>query len=279
MQAVTLVLGWLFRYEFAITKTLEITGFLVGVIALIVAAKEFRHVKTLINSTEKLAADSQQIVSDSKKLLDTSTGIAESMSTRFVGQFPYNLNDLSKVLGRAASHVEIMVDIVAYGHYSSPEAFQKYFDRLSKIAINPDVNLRMIVYGEKLNEQSRQDQFGGEQHFAEIKKDPKFDRYFPRQKANDIPTTYGGFIGRLADRENLLKQTMQAGGADIRESSEQFRFFLWLIDDVEAVFSFQMYGEHFHEICFRTRDGNLIRTFSTLFEHGWKSALHPQLAA
>lgn len=161
------------------------------------------------------------------------------------------------------------MDIVAYGHYSSPEAFQKYFDKLYKIAIDPDVKLRLIVYGEKLTSQSRHDQFGGEQCFAEIQEDPKFDRYFLKNKTNDLPTTYGDFIQRLADRENLLQQTIHASGADIREANEQFRFFLWLVDDVEAVFSFQMYGEHFHEICFRTRDGNLIRTFSKLFEHGW----------
>lgn len=88
MPTVTVVLGWLLRYEPAITKSLEIIGFFVGVIALIVAAKEFRHVKTLIRSIEKLAADSQQIVSDSNKLLDKSTAIADSMSTRFGRPIP-----------------------------------------------------------------------------------------------------------------------------------------------------------------------------------------------
>jgi hypothetical protein len=222
---------------------------------------------------------SQQIVSDSKKLLDTSAAIADSMSTRFVGQFPYNMGDLCKVLGHAASHVEIMVDIVAYGHYSSPEGFGKYFEKLHKIALAPDVKLRMIVYDQKLNNHTRDGQFGGEQGFAEVRKDPKFDRFFPRKANNDAPTAYGDFIQKLSERENLLQQTIHTSGAEIRESNEQFRFFLWLVDDVEAVFSFQMYGEHFNEICFRTRDGNLIRTFSKLFEHGWTHAVRAQLAA
>jgi hypothetical protein len=44
---------------------------------------------------------------------------------------------------------------------------------------------------------------------------------------------------------------------------------------VEAVFGFQICGEHFREICFRTKDGNLIHTFADLFRQAWSPPASP----
>jgi len=274
-------------WEWLVTNrdAIEFSGLIVGITALIIAAIEFRHVRRLLGSSERIAGDAKNLLEDSRKLLDNSTllsrytaQIANSMSTGFIGEFPYNLSTITEVLEQAKVHVEIMVDIAAYGHYSNPEDFLQYFQQLEKLAQAKEVQLRMIVYDEKLNETSRDDQFGGQPRFTAIRDDPKFKQYFAKHKG-DHPTDYASFIKILQEREHNRKITLQTNEAEIRDSNERFRFFLWLVDDVEAVFAFQICGEHFREICFRTKDGNLIHTFAELFRQAWGPQAKPQAGA
>ena len=276
---------WFANNREAIFRAIEFFGLMVGIVALIIAAIEFRHVRTLLGSTERIASDSKNLLEDSRKLLDNSTAlsrntaqIANSMSTGFIGEFPYNLSAITDVLKQAKSHVEIMVDIAAYGHYSNPVDFLQYFGQLDRLAQAREVRLRMVVYDEKLNEASRDDQFGGQPKFAAIRDDPKFREYFAKHKG-DHPTDYASFIKILQEREHNRKITLQTNEAEIQDSNERFRFFLWLVDDVEAVFAFQICGEHFREICFRTKDGNLIHTFADLFRQAWGQETKPQAGA
>lgn len=257
MQSVTTALQWLVNNRGTVFTTIEFVGFVVGIVALLIAAVEFKHVRKLLGSTEQ---------------------ILDSMSTRFVGEFPYNLGAITESLTRARARVDVMVDIAAYGHYSSPEAFLKYFQELEKLAVEPDVELRMIVYNETLNESSRDDQFGGEVAFAKIREDRKFEQYFAKHE-KDRPANYNGFVSFLKIREEQRKTALQSSGAKIKESNERFRFFLWMVDDVEAVFAFQVCGEHFREICFSTKDGNLIRTFADVFKQAWDQPAETRASA
>jgi len=285
MQTALTAWEWLANNREVIFKAIEFFGLVVGIVALIIATVELRHVRTLLGSSERIATDSKNLLEDSRKLLDNSTllsrntaQIANSMSTGFIGEFPYNLSAITDVLEQAKVHVEIMVDIAAYGHYSNPEDFLQYFQQLERLAQAKEVRLRMIVYDEKLNATSRDDQFGGQSRFTTIRDDPKFKQYFAKHRG-DIPNDYSAFIKLLQQREDHRKVTLQTNEAEIRDSNERFRFFLWLVDDVEAVFAFQVCGEHFREICFRTKDGNLIHTFADLFRQAWGQETKPHAGA
>ena len=281
MQTALTMWEWLVNNREAIFRAIEFFGLIVGIAALMIAAVELRHVRALLGKSEQIAGNSKTLVDDSIELLKNSNllsrdtaQIANSMSTQFIGEFPYNLSTVTEVLAGARAHVEIMVDIAAYGHYSSPEAFLRYFQQLERLAREPDVHLRMIVYDEKLNQTGRDDQFGGQAAFSAIRGDRKFEQYFAKHREN-TPETYPAFTNFLQVREDQRKGMLQSDGAEIRESNERFRFFLWLVDDVEAVFGFQICGEHFREICFRTKDGNLIHTFADLFRQAWSPPASP----
>ena len=220
----------------------EIVGIVLGLIALAFAFKQL--------------GDSQRLLSE--------------MSTQFVNVFPYNLSAIVELMEKASSSVDIMVDIVGYGHYSAPEEFTKYQNKLNEFAHNDKIRLRMLVYGKRLTARTRDEQFGGPNGFAEIRKSMQFRRYFRDvHKGYAEPQDYNSFIKILDEKEQTYEKEAKGFGASIYTSDEPFRFFLWLIDDAEAAFSFQTYGEHFDEVCFRTRDGHLIKTFTRLFRDAW----------
>jgi hypothetical protein len=220
----------------------EPLGIILGIIALALAFKQLR--------------DSQRLLSE--------------MSTQFANVFPYNLSAIVELMGKASSSVDIMVDIVGYGHYSAPEEFTKYQNKLYDLARNDSVRVRMLVYGKNLTATTRDEQFGGEKCFDDIKKSVSFRRYFKViHKGYPEPKDYEAFIKILDEKEQAYEKDAKDRGATVYSAEEPFRFFLWLIDEAEAVFSFQTYGEHFDEICFRTRDGHLIKTFTRLFSEAW----------
>jgi hypothetical protein len=219
----------------------EPVGIILGMLALALAFKQLR--------------DSQRLLSE--------------MSTQFANVFPYNLSTIIELMGKASSRVDIMVDIVGYGHYSAPEEFTKYQNKIYDLA-KDGVPVRMLVYGKNLTATTRDEQFGGKKCFEDIKKSVSFRRYFKViRKGYPEPKDYEAFIKILDEKEQAYEEEAIERGANVQSAEEPFRFFLWLIDEAEAVFSFQTHGEHFDEICFRTRDGHLIKTFTRLFSEAW----------
>jgi hypothetical protein len=82
----------------------------------------------------------------------------------------------------------------------------------------------------------------------------------------------------MASKQSEWRQRLDCYNAiEIRYATFPFRLFLWIEDEEEAVFAFEMYGKN-RTISFRTRDGNLIHTFGALFEHNWQECDPPREA-
>lgn len=224
----------------------DFAALILAVAALIFAFVQLRH--------------SRHIIQEAANIVSKSDVIAKALSTRFVGQFPKNMGAILEVLSHATSHVEIMVDIVAYGHYSDPGAFMKYRQQLEELAKNEKILLNMVVQGPTLIAEGRRRQFKPED-FPGLQATTEYKQFI---KKKSTPKDYEAFIELLAKEETYWEDHIRRQGASISPCEDPFPLFLWLVDDREAVFSFQTYGEHYHEICFRTLDGNLVKAFSEL---------------
>jgi hypothetical protein len=53
-----------------------------------------------------------------------------------------------------------------------------------------------------------------------------------------VPNNYTEFLKILLDRHDEYEKELKALNVEIRHSSSDFLFYLWLQDDQEAVFSF-----------------------------------------
>ncbi len=58
--------------------------------------------------------------------------VAESMSTRYIGVFPKDMDDIIKVVNLADQERLIMSDCADYGSYSRPETHQRFFDAVMR---------------------------------------------------------------------------------------------------------------------------------------------------
>ncbi len=256
-----------------------------AIIAIVYAAIQKRESRQLLHSSNELKKEADELEKNTKshteemtvqrKAMESLTGdmqsIASSMSTHYLGMFPKNMDDICEVISKTDRTLDIQVDLVAYGHYSNPEGFQRYVERIEKIAkITPHPVIRLLVYSDETAQAGRKCQFGGPDGFTKEKESERFRRYFRElYKCANPPETYDEFVDFMAKQQREWRSRLgQYQAVEIRYATFPFRLFLWMEDEEEAVFAFEMYGKN-RTISFRTKDGNLIHTFGSVFAQNW----------
>lgn len=89
---------------------------------------------------------------DAKEQNNELRQLLRATSTRSVGVFPDNITDILEVINGAKRHLYILTDFVAYGQYSAPRQFEKYFAALRKLPKR--VNLQIICYDAQVSKKA-----------------------------------------------------------------------------------------------------------------------------
>ena len=198
--------------------------------------------------------------------------IASSMSTRYVGGFPKDIDDIVDVAGTADREILVMASFADYGHYSKPDSFERLLEKIHA-ALSRKVSVKFLVYGDDAAAEALRRRYPAE-GFAEERLSPRFEHFFlSYYEGIRKPTTHVEFLGILHRKTREVMSNLFDRGAEIRLLDEQERFFFWIEDDEEVIFSFENGAAHGHPLCFRTRDARLIDTFREIFEQNWGSSL------
>jgi hypothetical protein len=120
--------------------------------------------------------------------------VEESISTRYVEQFPTSMTKINELLNEAKKEIIIFEDVLGYGLFSNPEKFHEYLTILDKAASN-NKKIEIVVYNSELNFRTRQMQHIGSDSielFNELKRDGKIqeannlrDKIFTRKTKRD----------------------------------------------------------------------------------------------
>lgn len=197
--------------------------------------------------------------------------LVKSMSTRYIGMFPKNLDDIVDVVRHAHKDLLIMADFVDYGSYSRPETYETVVQELER-ACEKGVSVRFLVYGDKPAGETLQNQFK-ESEFARIQSRPQFLHYFGKKYPGiERPTTCADFLRILQQKQEDSTHCLLDKGVKIRTLSERVWLFFWLQDDQEAVFVFEDIVAPERGLAFRTRDAKLVETFKGIFDRSYLDA-------
>jgi len=190
--------------------------------------------------------------------------IASSMSTQFVGPFPENLEAIAKLTVKARSSLDVIVDYPGYGQFSALQTHLRYLGALTQHA--PGVCVRVICYDHSLREKERLEQFP-DTAFKDI--DVAMLSSYVSFVNADCPVDCAGLRSLLSQRdEQILSHTSVLW----KFHGEPAAFFLWLVDDAEAIFTFKNVGRKDVGLSFRTRDGKLLAQFKEIFKRRWERA-------
>jgi len=199
--------------------------------------------------------------------------VAKSMSTRYIGMFPKNMDDIVEVVRAADRELLIMCDFIDYGSYSRPETHQVLFEELKK-ARERNVSVKCLVYDKKSAQETLASQFK-RPTFAQTRESPAFKHYFeywPGIKPRDgkMGFTYDEFMEILRQNQDKFTNDLHDKGVEIQTLSERALFFFWLQDNQDAVLQFEDIGAEEQGLAFRTLDAKLVETFSGVFGRLWK---------
>jgi len=86
--------------------------------------------------------------------------LTDSISTRYIGEFPKHLSDINKMIDKAEKEIIIFQDVIGYGIFSQPKEFHKFMTTLVQKNAIP-ITIKVCIYTSKLYEETREYQFIG----------------------------------------------------------------------------------------------------------------------
>jgi hypothetical protein len=211
---------------------------------------------------------------DAKRQSGDLVEIQRALSTRNIGVFPDNLEEIIKLVSNAKHHLYILTDFVAYGQYSAPGLFAKYMDALRRLPNRVDVQI--LCYDAPTSKKAALEHLpdGAENFEGKINR-TVFEDFCDVNNILPIPSN------NAALREILdIREQQHSHGFNINYLRDFSPFYLWMQDDQEAVITFKIKGDKESGFCFRTQDGDLIRQFKLIFDDAKKYTnpfYHPEL--
>jgi hypothetical protein len=200
--------------------------------------------------------------------------LTNSMSTRYIGLFPKDMDDIIEVLRLADRELLIVTDFIDYGSYSKPKTHKLLYDELKK-AREKGVIVQCLVYGDKPAEETLLSQFQ-EPEFQKTSASTAFRQYFeywsgiPHDTLNGF--THAKFLEILRNNQKRFETDLLDQGVRIQTLDQKVWLFFWMQDRQDAVFSFEDIGAGGQGLAFHTRDAKLVETFGAIFDRLSKAA-------
>ena len=238
-----------------------------ALIALILAILTELHVQKLMKGVEGNIDKTFQVLEKVKGLEQLSEVISESISTRYVGNFPDNMNEMIKLIPTTQKRLIIVCDVPAFGHFSNPEGFRQYNlalqTLLNRTSKKPEITLVNYDLKRRLNNSANQ--FKMPVH--ELRKSESYKNYFNYwgdDRKEPKVENLEDFCSWLDMRHRRFQDDLEEKGVRVYETSKDLRAFIWIVDDREAIFSFYNYGSENREVSFRTNDKRLIESLTLI---------------
>jgi hypothetical protein len=197
------------------------------------------------------------------------------LPTRFLGEFPDFLRNLTNVIRNANSHLIIQCDFPAYGRLSKPEDFRAYktaiADKLYEKRNNKDFQLDFVCLSSKERKRAFNNQFP-EKKWDEWKRVPTnlerlkdFLAEYPTSSGATADTiSHTEFTTLLAQCNDRLLENIEIfkhPRVHLTETSLDMGVYFWIRDDLEAIFTYPSFEHEETEFGFFTADSRLIGAF------------------
>ncbi len=238
----------------------------ITVISLLIAIIAAFRVETVQRKINRQFRNFNEISEQVNKQLKNTQEISENLSTRYVDNFPYNMEEITKLISNTKRKLIILSDVPAYGHYSNPEGFYKYKQAINDLLMpNRNINVVVIAGNQKIRRESRKIQYNNKS-FDEIVTNIKYIKYFeifphiipPKEKSIE------GFFEWLDERNKHFEDEIKNNGALVLEVINEISSHVWLRDDAEAIFTFYNSFRDSNEVSFFTKDKRIIDLLITI---------------
>jgi hypothetical protein len=205
--------------------------------------------------------------------------VRESLSTRFIGEFPDFLPEIARVLDKAQSEIVIVCDFPSYGRFSKPDAWLTYSHVIEKkLEAGVRVPFVCMTSGARV-EFSRRQFFDkpppSDQEWRARRRIPKFQLKLQAllkrhiQQADVSSLTFDAFIAML-EQDDLAALERTFKHAEVCFTAAPMPLYFWICDRKHGFFAFPTYTSDKSEFGFLTSDQKLIESLLQVYE-GYKT--------
>ncbi|MGD1278550.1 MAG: hypothetical protein ABR964_15160 [Tepidisphaeraceae bacterium] len=227
-----------------IVDVITVVGLVLAVVALVLAWKQLRDLQRVQNS----------------------------LSTRYIGQFPEHMDEVVKLVKSAKRNLTIVCDVPAYCSFTRPELGLAYKQALEGKKYQAGFKtLRFICLSDR-----EIDAFHHEQLDPDTTDDkwPEFKKHFDTQ-LNFLIRDYGSAeTFESLTREqffNLVMTAHKSMMAGVLQRWHPGRFdttmpiYFWIADDFRGVLAIPVLADGVTEICFATNDQQILKALMGLY--------------
>jgi hypothetical protein len=197
--------------------------------------------------------------------------IAESVSTKYLDEFPKNIPSINKLFGETTSSLLIVTDFPAYGFLYHHKAFEEYRQRLEELTLpGKSIEIRLLIY----NEATRKKKLEFFLHDKGAEQLAKID-FFQSLDTKDKPKTFDEAWNIINSGNEDFRKELGNRKVAIHETATDLPVFVWIRDNKEAIFSFYFYGQAPGEVSFHTIDPKLIKVLRDIAEAAFNQQEKP----
>jgi hypothetical protein len=207
---------------------------------------------------------------DSKIIKNQIEGLLKSISTRYVGSFPDNMDQVSGIVDSSHKSLTVLADFPGYGFYFKPDKSDDYLKKILKLRqANSEIKIRMLFYSSVAQEKKLREEEFPKKNWQAIKNSTRFDDFFATYHAEiPRPENYDDFIKYILKLHRNYELMLCHNGAEIRHVNNNSVFF-WLEDRNNAIVAINNRTGTERELSFYTRDGKLIDSLQSMFDGLW----------
>jgi hypothetical protein len=162
--------------------------------------------------------------------------VVSSVTTRYVAQFPNDLDNVRELMAEAkkGDEVSIFIDFVGYGHYSAPDKYQKYIDSITDARKN-GARVKILIYGDDLAWDDMMSQFDQSAYrcLTQAVVDPQ-----DKCEEGDLATRRKQLVGYFEVYRPVL------GKCGIRASLSRHEDFFWMLRCTNEHFCDQLLSQN-----------------------------------
>jgi hypothetical protein len=268
---------------------LAFAGALLALVALTFAFIQFKDAKTHTSSLKKLVGDltviKTEMTENLKHLLEDLKIVKGELSTTYLTEFPYYVQDINNLINSAERELIIICDFPAYSYISDFEGWITYHSYInSKKSRGVDVTMICLSKEQRIERVKEQfldiDDGSSEQAWEKCLSNEKFQKKLKpfihlhdrslHQKGHDIYTPNELTLNRFIElveiaNDNVIQSEFLS--IDIFEIKSSLSVFCWIADNTKAVFAIPRSGVDNNELGFKTSDETLINALKSLVKN------------
>lgn len=215
-----------------------------------------------------------QLIKSNKQMVGIKN-IHESVSTRFIGQFPIYMHEIVEILKDAKREIKIVCDIPAFGAISDTNNWIEYrqlLDRKNEQGLEVDLTFlnkerREKIYYEQFIDAKINLEDWKSREKSQLLGKPPFRKF---KNLNEIEKiSWDEFVNCLRDYDEYVLNAYFNSFDKITELNFDITIYFWIVDGVKAVFAipkFSIKDNEFVTSGFITQDSRLINSLLSLKE-------------